>query len=136
MRVLTHHTGRGAEAQLTLGEETWPIAVVPRVPADLAAQARPHHACPHMRGLSTPVDLWRAVLADVLGRLAQTAAGLSALVALAPQRPGGHPARGRPAALPASGPCPARGCPHAPAARRHEGRRERSGRCRQSAARH
>ena len=81
MRVLTHHTGRGAEAQLTLGEETWPIAVVPRVPADLAAQARPHHACPHMRGLSTPVDLWRAVLADVLGRLAQTAAGLSALVA-------------------------------------------------------
>jgi hypothetical protein len=63
MLVLTHHTDRTGEAQLALVEDTWTIEVVPRLPADLAAQARTHKALPRVRGLSTPVDLWRAVLA-------------------------------------------------------------------------
>ena len=64
MLVLTHHTGRTAEAQLTLVEDTWTIEVVPRLPADLTAQARTHNAFQRVRGLSTPVDLLRAVLAS------------------------------------------------------------------------
>lgn len=69
MLVLTHHPDRTAEAQLALVEETWTIEVVPRLPADLAAQARTHKAFQRVRGLSTPVDLLRAVRADVLGAL-------------------------------------------------------------------
>ena len=121
MLVLTHHTNRTVEAPLALVEDTGTMEVVPRLPPDLAAQARTPNACQRVRSLATPVDLWRAVLAYVLGALstrrlgawavlsgladirggrrAQTAAGLSAVVALAPQRPGGHPGGGRPAAL-------------------------------------
>ena len=69
MLVLTHHTDRTVEAPLTLVEATWTIEVVPRLPADLAAQVRTHKAFQRVRGLSTPVDLLRAVLAYVLGAL-------------------------------------------------------------------
>jgi hypothetical protein len=64
---LTHHTDRTVEASLALVEDTWTMAVVPRLPADLAAQARTPQAFPRVRGLATPGDRWRAVLADVLG---------------------------------------------------------------------
>ena len=40
MLVLTHPTNRTVEAPLALVEETWTMEVVPRLPADLTAQAR------------------------------------------------------------------------------------------------
>jgi len=80
MLVLTHHTGRTAEAQLTLVEDTWTIEVVPRLPADLTAQARTHNAFQRVRGLSTPVDLLRAVLASVLGTLSTRRLGAWAVL--------------------------------------------------------
>ena len=54
MLVLTHHTDRTVEAPLALVEDTWTIEVVPRLPADLAAQARTHKAFQRVRGLATP----------------------------------------------------------------------------------
>ncbi len=80
MLVLTHHTGRTAEAQLTLVEDTWTIEVVPRLRADLTAQARTHNAFQRVRGLSTPVDLLRAVLAYVLGTLSTRRLGAWAVL--------------------------------------------------------
>jgi len=70
MLLLPHHTDRAIEAQLVFVGATWTTEVVPRVPADLAGQARLHKAFQRVRGLATPTDLVRAVLADVLGALA------------------------------------------------------------------
>jgi hypothetical protein len=80
MLVLTHHTGRTAEAHLTLVDDTWTMEVVPRLPADLAAQARTPDAFQRVRGLSPPVDLLRAGLAYVLGTLSTRRLGAWAVL--------------------------------------------------------
>jgi hypothetical protein len=80
MLVLTHHTDRTVEAPLAFVEDTWTREVVPRLPVDLAAQARTHKAFQRVRGLATPVDLWRAVLAYVLGALSTRRLGAWAVL--------------------------------------------------------
>jgi hypothetical protein len=63
MLVLPHHTNRAVEAQRALVEDTWTTEVMPRLPAALAAQAHTLKAFQRVRGLATPYDLLRAVLA-------------------------------------------------------------------------
>ena len=69
MLVLPHPTDRAVEAQLALVGDTWATEVVRRLPTDLVVQARIHKAFQRVRGLATPTDLLRAVLAYVLGAL-------------------------------------------------------------------
>jgi Transposase DDE domain len=69
MPVPAHHTDRVGDAQLALVGDTWTTEVVPRLPEALVAQARTLKAFQRVRGLATPDDLWRAVLAYVLGAL-------------------------------------------------------------------
>jgi hypothetical protein len=78
--VLTHHPDRTIAAPLALVEETWTLEVVPRWPADLAAQARTYQAFHRVRGLATPVDLWWAVRASVLGALSTRRLGAWAVL--------------------------------------------------------
>jgi hypothetical protein len=61
--VPLHHTDRIVESQLSLVETSWTREAVPRWPATLAAQARALQACQRVRGLATPPDLLRALLA-------------------------------------------------------------------------
>jgi len=67
MPIPTQHTAQRADAQLALVRDTWATEVVPPLPEDLAAQARTLKACQRVRGLATPTDLFRAILAYVLG---------------------------------------------------------------------
>src|SRR5215831_2664936 len=80
MLVLPHHIDRTAEAQVTFVEDTWITEVVPRLPTDLAAQARTLKAFQCVRGLATPTDLLRAVLAYVLGALSTRRLGAWAVL--------------------------------------------------------
>src|SRR2546430_14231775 len=80
MLVLPHPTDRAVEAQLALVGDTWATEVVPRLPTDLVVQARIHKAFQRVRGLATPTDLLRAVLAYVLGALSTRRLGAWAVL--------------------------------------------------------
>ena len=68
MLVPLHHTDRVVERQPeSVVGDTWATEVVPRLPAALAAQARTLKAFQRVRGVATPADLLRTILAYVLG---------------------------------------------------------------------
>src|SRR5499426_685142 len=81
MRVQSHDTGGLVELPaLSLLGEPWATAVVPRLSANLAEQARVLKAFQRVRGLATPHDLLRGVLAYVLGPLSTRRLGAWAVL--------------------------------------------------------
>ena len=82
MLVQRHDTGSLVEPQaLFLVGDTWGTEVVRRLPADLAAHAHALKAFQRVRGIATPPDLLRGLLAYVLGPLSDAPArGLGRVV--------------------------------------------------------
>ena len=81
MLVHKYHTdGLVTPQPLSLVGEAWATEGVPRLPANLAEQGRVLKAFQRVRGLETPHDLWRGLLADVLGPLSTRRLGAWAVL--------------------------------------------------------
>src|SRR5215475_12205228 len=81
MLVQNHYTdGLVTSPSLSLVEEAWTTDVGPRLPTNLAEQARVLKAFQRVRGLATPHDLLRGLLAYVLGPLSTRRLGAWAVL--------------------------------------------------------